>query len=215
MMTIQERLLACYTSAVHDVLRELGHPNCVLPPTITPLVPGTKLAGQIWTFSGHLDYSADPHQTLLQWTRVLSHAPRGCIPVCQPHNSSIALMGELSAQALRLRDVPGYIVDGGCRDCDMLIEMDFPVFCRFNTPSDIVGRWLPDRLGEPITIGSVTLISGDYVFADRDGIVVIPQAIAEQTVDQAQAMANTETELRQAILDGEDPQAAYLKYGVF
>ena len=212
---LSERLLQLYTSAVHDVLRELGHPNCVLPHTLQPLQPDSKIAGQAWTFSGHMEHTADAHETLLQWTRVLSKTPQGSIPVCQPHNSEIALMGELSAQALMQRNVPGYIVDGGCRDCDFLIEMNFPVFCRFKTPSDIVGRWLPERLGEPITIGSVTIHSGDYVFADRDGIVVIPQEIAKKAVAETEKMANTESELRAAIMSGEDPEAAYLKYGVF
>lgn len=214
-MSLTERLLRCYSSAVHDVLRELGHPNCVLPANLQPLLPGKKLAGEVWTFSGYLDHTADPHQTLLQWTRVLSRVPRGTIPVCQPNNAEIALMGELSAQALMQRDVPGYIVDGGCRDLDFLIDMKFQVFSTFATPSDIVGRWLPERLGEPVTIGSVTISSGDYVLADRDGIVVIPARIAQQAVAKTEAMVNTESELRAAILAGEDPEKAYLKYGVF
>lgn len=212
---LAERLGRCYSSAVHDVLRELGHPNCVLPSTLLPLVPGSKLAGEVWTFSGYMDHTADAHQTLLEWTRVLSRVPRGTIPVCQPNNSEIALMGELSAQALLKRDVPGYIVDGGCRDCDFLIEMNFPVFCRFNTPSDIVGRWLPTRLGEPLTIGTVTISSGDSILADRDGIVVLPQAVAEEAISKTEEMMNTETELRQAIMAGEDPEQAYLRYRVF
>lgn len=214
-MALSERLLRCYTSAVHDVLRELGHPNCVLPSTLQPLVPGAKIAGQAWTFSGYLDHTADPHKTLYEWTGVLSKVPHGSIPICQPNNSEIALMGELSAQALMKRGVTAYIVDGGCRDVDFLIDMRFTVFCRFNTPSDIVGRWLPNRLGEPLTIGSVTITSGDYILADRDGIVVIPQAIAEKAIAKTEEIMNTESELRKAIIAGEDPQQAYLKYGVF
>lgn len=212
---LSERLKNCYSSAVHDVLRELGQPNCVLPSTLLPLVPGTRLAGQVWTFSGYIDHTADAHKTLLEWTGVLSKVPHGTIPVCQPNNSEIALMGELSAEALMKRDVPGYIVDGGCRDADFLVARNFPVFCRFLTPSDIVGRWLPDRLGEPLTIGRVTISSGDYVLADRDGIVVLPEAIAEKAISETETMMNTESELRKAIMNGEDPQAAYLKYRVF
>jgi regulator of RNase E activity RraA len=213
--SLSQRLRHCYSSAVHDVLRELDHPNCVLPSTLLPLVPGSKLAGQVWTFSGYMDHTADRHKTLLEWTGVLAKVPHGSIPVCQPHNSEIALMGELSAQALVQREVPGYIVDGGCRDVDFLIDMNFPVFCRFNTPSDIVGRWLPDRLGEPLTIGSVTICSGDYVLADRDGIVIIAQSIAGQAIAETEKMMNTESDLRKAIINGEDPQQAYLRYGVF
>ena len=214
-MGLNERLQNCYSSAVHDVMRAMGHHNCVLPYTLQPLVPGTRLAGEVWTFSGYIDHTADRHQTLLEWTRVLSRVPRGTIPVCQPHNSEIALMGELSAQALLQRDVPGYIVDGGCRDVEMLIQYNFPVFRRFDTPSDIVGRWLPTRLGEPVTIGAVTITTGDYVRADRDGIVVIPRAIAEQVITETEGKINTESALRDAILAGEDPEQAYLKYRVF
>ncbi|GIT48789.1 MAG: hypothetical protein Ct9H300mP14_07170 [Gammaproteobacteria bacterium] len=46
--------------------------------------------------------------------------------------------------------------------------------CDLNTPADIVERWTYDRRGKPITIGTVTIVSGDYLIADRDGIVVIP-----------------------------------------
>ena len=214
-MNLTERLKQCYSSAVHDVMRAQGHNHCVLPYTLQPLVPGSKLAGEVWTFSGYIDHTADRHETLLQWTRVLSSAPRGKIPVCQPHNSEIALMGELSAQALIQRDVPGYIVDGGCRDVELLIQYNFPVFRRFDTPSDIVGRWLPTRLGEPLTIGTVTITTGDYVLADRDGIVIIPRAIAEQVIGETESKINTESALRNAILAGEDPEQAYLKYRVF
>jgi len=214
-MDLTERLKSCYSSAVHDVMRAMGHNNCVLPYTLQPLVPGSKLAGEVWPFSGYIDHTADRHQTLLEWTRVLSRTPQGRIPVCQPNNSEIALMGELSAQALMQRGVPGYIVDGGCRDVDMLIEYDFPVFRRFDTPSDIVGRWLPTRLGEPVTIGTVTITDGDYVVADRDGIVIIPRAIAAEVITETETKMNTESALRDAILAGEDPEQAYLKYRVF
>ncbi len=62
-------------------------------------------------------------------------------------------MGELSAQTLQARGVLGYVVDGGSRDTDLVLEQGFPVFCSFLTPADIVERWIPDRYGEPVTIG--------------------------------------------------------------
>ena len=89
-------------------------------------------------------------------------------------------MGELSAQTLKARGVLGYVVDGGSRDTDLVLEQGFPVFCAFLTPSDIVERWIPDRYGEPITIGSVTIRTGDYLLGDRDGVVIIPHAVAEE-----------------------------------
>jgi regulator of RNase E activity RraA len=61
----------------------------------------------------------------------------GTVVVCQPHTHEIALMGELSAAALKLKGVRGYLVDGGTRDVDMIVELGFPVFCSFATPADI------------------------------------------------------------------------------
>jgi len=212
---LAERLEACYSAAVHDVLRAMGHPDCVLPPEIRPLDPTRKLAGEIFTVSGHVDNTRDPHETLLAWTGLLSKAPSGRVLVCQPHTYAIALMGELSAETLHFRGVRGYVVDGGCRDTDFILNLGFPVFCSFNTPKDIVGRWVPDRLGDPITIGDVTIATGDWLLGDRDGVVVIPGAIAAEVVARTEATLQTENKVRTAILAGMDPQEAYLKFGKF
>ena len=212
---LSERLSACYSGVLHDTLREMGRTNCVLPSAIEPLDPVHKLAGRVFTMEGHLEPGADGHETLLRWTEFLSRAPAGAVVLCQPHDSSIAHMGELSAETLQFRGVRGYIVDGGCRDTEFILNMGFPVFCRYRTPRDVVGVWLPDRFGEAIEIGGVAIESGDYAFADRDGVVIIPAAIAEQAVTHAEKMMQTENLVRKAILDGMDPKQAYLKYGKF
>ncbi len=207
--------MACYASAVHDVLRGLGIDNCVLPPEIMALSPGQKLAGEIYTISGHIDRTLSRHDSLLAWTQVLSKVPGGKVLVCQPNTKEIALLGELSARALLVKDTKGYVVDGRCRDVDFILDLDFPVFCDLNTPADIVERWTYDRLGDPISIGTVTICSGDWLIADRDGVVVIPGDIAEQVVGETEKVMSTESEMRDAILAGMDPEQAYLKYGKF
>ena len=212
---LTERLAALYTGAVHDVLRGMGHPNCVLPNEIAPLDPGKKLAGEIYTVSGHIDQTREPHDTLVQWTGLLSKAPSGKVLVCQPNTHMVALMGELSAETLHHKNVLGYVVDGGCRDVEFILKIGFPVFCSFNTPADIVARWVPDHFGEPITIGTVTISSGDYILGDRDGVVVLPGKIAGDVIKQTEQVVTTENKVRSAILNGMDPQEAYLKYGKF
>ena len=212
---IVERLGRLYTSAVHDVMRGLGHERCVLPPRIRAIEPGGKLCGRVWTVSGHVDRTRSADDTLLAWTGVLSKAPSGHVVVCQPHNDWIALMGELSANALKLKGVLGYVVDGGARDIDLTRAIGFPVYCTFYTPTDIVARWMPDRFGEPLTIGEVTVSTGDLLLADTDGIVVVPAAIAADVVAKTEAVAATENKVRTAILGGMDPQEAYLKYRKF
>ncbi|MCW5322092.1 RraA family protein [Verminephrobacter aporrectodeae subsp. tuberculatae] len=215
MTNLTQRLSACYTGAIHDVLRAMGMDNCVLPPGIRPLDPGIKTAGPAWTVSGHIDRTQSRHDTLLGWTRLLSRAPAGHVVVCQPNNHEVALMGELSSETLKNKGVLGYIVDGGCRDTDFILEQKFPVFHAFFTPLDIVSRWIPDRYAEPVTIGTVTIRTGDYVLGDRDGVVVIPQEVAQEAITRTEEVACTENKVRDAIRGGMDPVDAYLAYGKF
>jgi len=210
-----ERLARCYTGAVHDVLRGMGQENVTLPPDIKAIAPGTRLGGPIWTVSGHIDRTKTRDETLLAWCTLLSKAPSGHVVVCQPNTHEIALMGELSAQTLKARGVLGYVVDGGSRDTDLILEQGFPVFCSFLTPADIVSRWVPDRYGEPVTIGAVTIQTGDSLLGDRDGVVVIPQARVEEVVAKAEEVVATESDMRKALIGGMDPVAAYHKFGKF
>jgi len=212
---LTERLARCYTGAVHDVLRMMGRHDIVLPPEIKAIAPGTRLAGPVWTVSGHIDRTKTRHETLLGWCTLLAKAPAGHVVVCQPNNQEVALMGELSAQTLAARGVLGYVVDGGSRDTDLVLEQGFPVFCSFLTPSDIVERWIPDRYGEPITIGAVTIVTGDYLLADRDGVVIIPQALAAEVVAKTEEVVATESDMRRALVGGMDPVEAYNRYGKF
>ncbi len=213
--SLTDRLLAVYTGAVHDVLRAMGHEHVVLPPEIKPLDPALKLAGPVWTVAGHIDRTKTRHDTLLGWCTLLAKAPAGHVVVCQPNNHEVALMGELSAQTLQARGVRGYVVDGGSRDTELVLAQKFPVFCSFLTPSDIVARWIPDRYAEPIDIGGVTISTGDFLLGDRDGVVVIPAAIAEEVVARTEEVVSTESDMRKALIGGMDPVEAYDTYGKF
>jgi regulator of RNase E activity RraA len=215
MADLTERLARCYTGAVHDVLRMMGHQHIVLPPEIKAIAPGTRLAGPVWTVSGHIDRSKSRHETLLGWCTLLAKAPSGHVVVCQPNTHEVALMGELSAQTLAARGVLGYVVDGGSRDTELVLEQRFPVWCSFLTPSDIVARWIPDAYGAPVDIGGVTISTGDFLLADRDGVVIVPKAIAEEVVRRTEEVVSTESDMRKALIGGLDPIEAYNTYGKF
>ncbi len=214
-INFSDRLECCYSGAVYDVLRAMGYPNQTLPNTIRPLDIDKKLAGKVFTVSGRYDDTLDPHETLLQWTALLSKAPKGSVVICQPNDDTLSHMGELSSETLQLRGIRGYIVDGGCRDSNFINKIGFKVFCKYYTPVDIVGRWVADSFEEPIIIGSVKINTGDYVIADRDGVVIIPEHISKEVLEKAEEVLKTENLVRKAIMDGVDPQEAYLKYGKF
>jgi len=212
---ISDRLSHCYTGVVHDVMRAMGLRDFTFPPELRPLLPERRLAGPAFTIDGYVDAGADPHETLLAWTGLLSKAKAGHIWVCQPNDRVVAHMGELSAETLKNKGVLGCVADGFVRDVDFLIEMGFQTWSRGYTPRDIVGYWLPRAVQVDIRIGDVLVAPGDYLVGDRDGLIRVPQALAGEVVDKAQAAISTENKVRTAILAGVDPQQAYLQFGKF
>jgi len=107
------------------------------------------------------------------------------------------------------------VVDGFVRDTDFLLDIGFQSWCRGFTPRDIVGHWLPDATDIPIRIGDVEIMPGDYMVGDRDGLIRVPAAQIEEVLDGSERAMVTESLVRKAILDGVDPQQAYLRHGKF
>ncbi len=209
------RLANCYTSVIHDVLREEGLRNFTLPPRITPLQPDRTLCGPVFTIEGRLDETAEPHDTLLAWTGLLSKCPPGHIWTAQPHNHVIAQMGELSAETLHRKGVLGCVLDGALRDTGFILDLGFACWRTHHTPRDIVGMWLPTGVDIDIMIGDVLIRPGDWLHGDRDGMVRIPQQSLDDVIEKSETAMQTESKVRKAILEGVDPQEAYLKYGKF
>ena len=71
MNNLIDRLSKCYASAIHDVLREKGYGNCVLPPEIQALQKGQKIFGEIYTISGRIDYTLTRRCIYKYWSRVV------------------------------------------------------------------------------------------------------------------------------------------------
>ena len=212
---ITERLSRCYTGVVHDVIRAMGLRDFTLPAELRPLFPERRLAGPAFTIDGRVDPRADPHETLLAWTGLLSRAKAGHIWVSQPNDRVVAHMGELSAETLKNKGVLGCVADGYVRDVEFLIEMGFQTWSRGYTPRDIVGYWLPRAIEVDIRIGDVIIAPGDYLLGDRDGLLRVPRAIVEDVLEKAEKAIATENKVRTAILAGVDPQKAYLEFGKF
>ena len=215
MNDISQRLQACYTGVVHDVMRALGLRDFTLPAELRPILPEQAIAGPAFTIEGMVVPGVEAHETLLAWTGLLSKAPAESIWVSQPNDRVVAHMGELSAETLKNKGVKGCVADGFIRDVNFLQAIGFQSWCRGFTPRDIVGHWLPTATEVPITIGDVVIAPGDYMVGDRDGLIRVPKALAPKIVQAAEGAMATESLVRKAILEGTDPQAAYLKYGKF
>ncbi len=214
-MTLSDRLHACHSSVVHDVMKDMGLALRVLPRTIVGLERTMKAAGPVFTVRGRPDPTLDKHTSLYEWAGLLSRTPTGHVVVCQPQDDTRALFGGLSAEALALKNVRGYIVDGGCRDVQAIADQGFPVFARYATPIDIVCAWRAEAFEQPVAIGGQQVLPDDYVLADRDVIILIDAKNVEAVIAAAEKKMATEGDMVRAIRAGEDPQAAYERYRVF
>src|SRR5580700_377731 len=214
--TLVERLAQIpYTGAVSDILDEMGFHDQVLPHEIQSLHPGNIVAGKALTILGEPTDSEDPEVIFIPFLKMLGDVKLDDVLVNQPNDTVAAHLGELSSETAQYRGARGAVIDGGARDTDYILKLKFPVFARYKTPVDIIGRWRLVAHNVPIVIGRVHIAPGDYMVGDRDGVLVIPQAVAEEVVAKAEAVVKTENLVRKSILKGMHPVDAYRKFGRF
>ena len=215
-LNLVDRLAAIpYTGAISDIMDEMGFTNQVLPHPIKAIQRGQTLAGRALTVRGELVASIDPEVVFIPFLKMLGDLRPGDVIASQPNDNTVAHIGELSCETAKYRGARGAVIDGGARDTDYILKLGFPVFARYTTPLDIVGRWRLVDYNIPIKIGTVQIQPGDYVTGDRDGVLIIPQVIAEEVITKAEEVIRTENLLRKAILEGVHPVDAFNKYGRF
>jgi regulator of RNase E activity RraA len=94
------------------------------------------------------------------------------------------------------------------------LDLGFPLYSKGIFPVNSKGRLTVSAFDAPVTCGGVLVHSGDIVFAEFDGIAVIPSRIAEQVLEQAVEIALKEDGMRQALQDGSSLKAAWEKFRV-
>ena len=205
---LAERCNALYTAAIADILDRRGLSAQTLPPELVPLQEGMRLAGPAYPVKGRPARGADYDSSLRRVLEMLGSVPAGDVSVYETGgDAETAHLGELSVTSLKARGVAGAVIDGGCRDAEFILREDFPVFSRHTTPQDSTGRWELVGHGDvELRIGGVGIARGDWIVGDRDGIVVIPAALAEDVVTEAEEKAATESEIRTAVRAGATPR---------
>lgn len=213
--SIRERFLLVDSANVADVLDDLGLPDLGLSPEFKP-ASGTRLAGRAYTIAGQMmpyDGSGDPKKM---------EACHGIGPdevsVWSGNGDGICYFGELIALGMAQRGSTGALVDGGVRDTRALREHEFPVFARYRTPVQSIGRWKVTEYQVAVavlgaTVKLVTVNPGDFILADEDGAVVIPQGRVEEVLDRAEAMTRSEVSVREALKGGMSLSDALDKFG--
>jgi regulator of RNase E activity RraA len=127
---------------------------------------------------------------------------------------SNAPWGELMSTVAKRNGAVGCVCDSQIRDCTRIIEMGFPVYYCGIRPLDSMGRARVMAYDVPIRCGDVLVKPGNLIYADFDGIVVVPQEVEEAVLVKAQEKVHKEDLSRKELLEGKSLREVYLKYGV-
>lgn len=203
-----------YSAVLSDTLDELGYRNQVMRENINPIDPDWVVAGRAKTIlSVDVHYLPD-HPYEQEIAAVDSIKPHEVVVGCTNESLQNGLWGELLSTASKMRGARGAIVDGLIRDTKKILELGFPVFATGTKPVDSQGRGLVIEYDIPVKCGGVLVHPGDVIFGDRDGIVVIPAALAEEAFRRALDKATRENHTRDELLQGRTLRQVYDKYGV-
>ncbi len=120
-----------------------------------------------------------------------------------------ALFGELLSTAAQVRGASGLVCNGALRDVSQIVALKFPTFTAGVRMKAPVGRIRIIDDGCPVDCGGVLVNSGDIVFGDINGVVVIPKKLVKEVIPLALKKVSDETLVRNKLLKGEKVQRAF------
>ena len=193
-----------YVAVISDMLDGLGLRNQVMRPTVRPIDPSQApvLVGRAATVvvAPQFEVVATPYTNQIAAIDTLK--PDDVVVIATGGNDEIAVWGELFSNAAIARGARGLVTDGCHRDTRMIQQLGFPVFSHGSRPVDISGRGTVVSYGRPVEVAGVRVEQGDIVFAEIDGVAVIPQAVADEVVTRAFEKVAKEDGAREDLRNG-------------
>lgn len=205
-----------FVSLLSDVLDGLGYRRQALPPAIRPLDDASVMVGRARTalYMDVYEVTPDENPYELEIALIDSLQPDE-IPVFSCGGTGrIAPWGELLTTAARVRGASGVLMDGLVRDVKAIRRMGFPVFHDGIGPLDSKGRGKVAQIDVPIECAGVSVTSGDLVVGDADGVIVVPQAVEDQTLEGAFAKLQGERNTLADLQAGAKLADVFAKYGI-
>ncbi|HRP32376.1 MAG TPA: RraA family protein [Agriterribacter sp.] len=205
-----------YVAVVCDILDEMGYRNQAMHQRLRPLLPDIKNCGFFgrartmeWKEVDYIDEN-NPYGLEIEAMDALM---RGDVVVhSTDHNGTNAPWGELMSTMAKRKGVAGCVCDSQIRDCIKIIDMGFPVYYAGIRPLDSKGRGLVVNYDVPVQCGGVWVNPGDLIFADFDGIVVIPKNLENEVIEKAKEKVVAENLSRTELLNGKTLGEVFEKY---
>lgn len=211
------RLRSLSAPLLSDVMDSIGLMQQAMRPFVRPLDDDDVLVGIARTGLYMPIYSVTPGENPYEVEIALvDDLKPGEVPVlaCNGPTDRIAPWGELLSTAAQARGAAGCITDGLVRDVKQIRAMRFSVFHGGIGPLDTRGRARMMERDTPVQCGGVMVKSGDVVFGDADGVVVIPAARADEVLGLALKKAQGENTTRDELREGKLLSEVFARHGI-
>lgn len=202
-----------YTPVVGDILDGLGFIHQFLPQPIQPMREAMTIVGRAMPVL-MIDVYGPQKQPFGKLTEALDQLQPGEVYLASGGEMRCAYWGEILTATAKKRGAAGAVINGFHRDTPKVLEQDWPVFSRGRFAQDSGVRTQVAAYRCPIEVGGVAVSPGDLVFADLDGVLIIPRAVETETITQALEKARGEKLVRKEIEAGMSSTNAFKKYGI-
>jgi CMP-N-acetylneuraminic acid synthetase/regulator of RNase E activity RraA len=119
------------------------------------------------------------------------------IIVLQSNDDTISHTGDITSKIFKKLGAKGYITDGIARDIELIEDINFPVFCRDVNPIDAISNnWAYTDINIPIKVDNLLIYPNDYIFASKDGVIIIPRELYTEFVKQLNLIMEKERDIR-------------------
>jgi 4-hydroxy-4-methyl-2-oxoglutarate aldolase len=205
-----------YVPAVCDVLDSLGSRDRAMQERLRPLDPShCVIVGRARTFRWmDTDYVVDTDPYGLEIAAMDSLGPGDVVVHSTDAAGTNAPWGELMSTVAKRNGAVGCVCDSNIRDCQKIIAMEFPVFYAGIRPLDSLGRGRVMAYDVPVRCGGVLVNPGELVFADFDGVVVLPRDMEDEVLARAFDKVTKENHSRRDLLNGDSLRTVFDRYGV-
>ncbi|MET4635253.1 RraA family protein [Kaistia defluvii] len=205
-----------YAAVLSDALDAVGVTTQAMPSTIRPLDEDLILCGRartgIYMETAHVDPDVNPYELEIKLIDDLK--PDEVAILACGGSGRIAPWGSLLSTAAVGRKAAGCITDGFVRDIKTIRELKLPVFHAGIAPLDSKGRGQIAAIDVPVICAGVRVCTGDLVFGDADGVVVIPQAVEAEVLKIAFDKIASEDSSMDDLRNGAYLRDVYERHGV-